>query len=79
MRRVRFLIFILFIVACQNRGIYEESKNKVASSSRGAVSTAHPLATKSAVKNYQKKMEEIQLDFLAHIPRQMIDLSKLSA
>ena len=50
MRRVRFLIFILFIVACQNRGIYEESKNKVASSSKGAVSTAHPLATKSAVK-----------------------------
>ena len=50
MRKVRFLIFILFIVACQNRGIYEESKNKVASSSKGAVSTAHPLATKSAVK-----------------------------
>ena len=50
MRRVRFLIFILFIVACQNKGIYEDSKNKVASSSRGAVSTAHPLATKSAVK-----------------------------
>ena len=50
MKRERFLIFILFIVACQNRGIYEESKNKVASSSRGAVSTAHPLATKAAVK-----------------------------
>ena len=50
MIRVRFLIFILFIAACQNRGIYEESKNKVARSSRGAVSTAHPLATKAAVK-----------------------------
>tara|TARA_B100001758_G_scaffold65176_3_gene54407 strand:+ start:139 stop:1773 length:1635 start_codon:yes stop_codon:yes gene_type:complete len=50
MRRLKFLLFILLTISCQNRGIYEESKNKVASSSRGAVSTAHPLATNAAVK-----------------------------
>ena len=50
MKKIKFLIFILFIPACQNKGTYSESKNKIAFSSRGAVSSAHPLATNAAVE-----------------------------
>jgi len=39
----------LLIIACQNKGIYSASKNKVGVSSQGVVSTAHPLATDAAV------------------------------
>jgi len=50
MKRLNFLIFALLLVGCQNRGIYSESKNKVAISNEGAVSSAHPHATHAAVE-----------------------------
>jgi len=50
MKRLNFLIFVLLLVGCQNRGIYSESKNKVAISNEGAVSSAHPHATHAAVE-----------------------------
>ena len=51
MKKPTSLLFTLLLVsACQNKGIYPESKYKVAASSKGAVSTAHPLATNAAVR-----------------------------
>ncbi len=49
MMRMRYIFIPFLFIACQNKGIYSESKNKVAISSKGAVSTAHPLATNAAV------------------------------
>ena len=49
MMRMRYIFIPFLFIACQNKGIYSESKNKIAISSKGAVSTAHPLATNAAV------------------------------
>ena len=45
----KYLIPIIILTSCADRGLYKESQNKVARSANGVVSTAHPLATEAAV------------------------------
>ena len=45
----KYLIPIIILTSCADRGLYKESQNKVARAANGVVSTAHPLATEAAV------------------------------